>query len=202
MSSMPTTSLSLMAKLLASPVDQAAWEQWVRRYVDAIYGWCRRWGLQDADARNLTQEVLTRVFLHLHTYDRTKARFRVWLRTVTRNQWNDLIKQQAKEPPGSGDSQILELLHKEPALEDLVKLLEVEFDLDQAFAAVQKRVEPATWDAFRLKVMQGLTADEVARRTGKTMDMVYIAVSRVRKLLEEELHRSDDEGPEMTEDAP
>ena len=44
------TSASLLARLGDAPRDQAAWRQFVQRYGGQIYGWCRHWKLQEADA--------------------------------------------------------------------------------------------------------------------------------------------------------
>jgi DNA-directed RNA polymerase specialized sigma24 family protein len=44
-----------------SPLDQAAWNEFVERYGRRIYGWCRQWGLQEADAEDVTQDVLLRL---------------------------------------------------------------------------------------------------------------------------------------------
>ena len=53
------TRLSLLTRIAKpGPVDQLAWEEFVDQYGPMIYHWCRRWGLQDADAKDVTQQVL------------------------------------------------------------------------------------------------------------------------------------------------
>jgi hypothetical protein len=54
----PETSLTLLARLRDTPADQGAWGAFVARYGRKIYGWCRHWGLQEADAEDVTQVVL------------------------------------------------------------------------------------------------------------------------------------------------
>ena len=44
------TSPTLLAWLQRAPTDQAAWGEFVERYGTRIYGWCRQWKLQEADA--------------------------------------------------------------------------------------------------------------------------------------------------------
>ena len=46
------TSASLLARLRLAPADQTAWAEFVNRYGRKIYGWCRHWGLQEADAQD------------------------------------------------------------------------------------------------------------------------------------------------------
>ena len=51
----PETDLSLLKKLKVRPTDDVAWHEFVARYGEKILGWCRSWGLQDADAADVTQ---------------------------------------------------------------------------------------------------------------------------------------------------
>ena len=57
MGSLPTTRASLLVRLRDSG-DADAWRQFVRIYAPVVYGYARKRGLQDADAADLTQEVL------------------------------------------------------------------------------------------------------------------------------------------------
>src|SRR3954467_695035 len=85
------TSASLLVRLQQAPADQAAWAEFLRRYGDQIHGWCRRWGLQEADALDLTQDVLFKLVraMQAFRYDPSQ-RFRGWLKTVAHHAWQDL----------------------------------------------------------------------------------------------------------------
>ena len=61
--------------------------------------------------------------------------------------------------------------------------------LEQARAYVCQRVEPQTWQAFRLTALDGLPAAEVAGQVGLEVAAVYKAKSRVLRLLREETQR-------------
>src|SRR4051812_13134514 len=80
------TRASLLFRLQETPGDRLAWEHFAARYGPMVLAWCRRWGLQDADAADVTQDVLTRLTQKLpeFRYDPAK-RFRGWLRTVTQH---------------------------------------------------------------------------------------------------------------------
>ena len=56
----PTTRHSLIVKL-RDPADTAAWREFVAIYEPLVYRLARRKGLQDADARDLCQEVFRTV---------------------------------------------------------------------------------------------------------------------------------------------
>jgi RNA polymerase sigma-70 factor (ECF subfamily) len=65
------------------PTDQAAWSEFNERYGRKIYGWCRHWHLQQADAEEVTQEVLLKLIQKLRTFRFDPARsFRAWPKTV------------------------------------------------------------------------------------------------------------------------
>ena len=78
------TSASLLGRLRHQPTDQEAWSEFVDRYGEKIYGWCRRWHLQDADAKDVTQAVLASLCIKMRTFSYDPGlSFRGWLRTLT-----------------------------------------------------------------------------------------------------------------------
>ena len=105
-----------------------------------------------------------------------------WLR------WNDFI-------PASD-----ELLKKEiaPAAEKVlgiklnIQKLEQAFDyelLEAAKVQVRLRVAPHTWEAFQLVAIEGLPVAEVAASVHMQVAMVYVAKSKVQKMLREEIQK-------------
>jgi RNA polymerase sigma-70 factor (ECF subfamily) len=52
---------------------------------------------------------------------------------------------------------------------------------------VRLRVAPHTWEAFRLAALEGLPVAEVAARVDLQVAMVYVAKSKVQKMLQEEI---------------
>src|SRR5436853_119899 len=105
------TSETLLGRLCQSPDDPAAWDRFVERYGPKIYGWCRSWRLQDADAEDVTQDVLLRLARTLRSfaYDPSRS-FRGWLRTVTHNAYADFLADGRRPDSGSGDSGVLQVL--------------------------------------------------------------------------------------------
>src|SRR5438093_13499716 len=87
-----STSASLLARLRHAPMDQAAWRQFVQRYGGQIYGWCRHWRLQEADALDVTQDVLLKLAAKMcsFSYDSSRS-FRGWLRTLAHHAWRDFV---------------------------------------------------------------------------------------------------------------
>jgi RNA polymerase sigma-70 factor (ECF subfamily) len=191
--SIARTSPTLLARLQREPGNQAAWGEFLRRYTPRIYAWCRRWNLQPADAEEVTQNVLVKLVTRLTTfaYDPSRS-FRAWLKTLTHHAWVDYLDTLKGRAAGGDDSQVLQRLESIEARDDLVQRLEAEFDLEvmeEAMTRVQSRVEPQTWEAFRLLSVEGLSGREAAERIPMKEAMVFVARGRVLKLLREEIQK-------------
>ena len=96
--------------------------------------------------------------------------------------------------PAAGGSQGLELLQTVEAREDLVRRLDEEFDrdlFDEAAARVRARVTPRTWEAFERTAVKGESGAEAAQALGMKVATVFVATSKVQKMLREELEALD-----------
>ena len=149
-----STRVSLLGRLRLTPTDQEAWSEFVERYGRQVYAWCRQWGLQEADAEDVTQNVLADLARQMRTFEyQPSGRFRSWLRTIAHRAWCDLLAGRKTATTGSGDSAILGLLHSALARDDLLEYLDAECErelLELAMSQVRQRVEANTWEAFHL----------------------------------------------------
>jgi RNA polymerase sigma-70 factor (ECF subfamily) len=194
--SVDPTSATLLERVGRNPNDEAAWARFVELYGSKIRGWCRRWGLQEADTEDVTQEVLLRLAQKLGTFQYDQSRsFRGWLRTVTHNALASYLADRKRQCSGSGDDAVLEQLQTVQARDDLVEHLKEQFDAEivaMACARARARVETLTWEAFRLTAYEGISGDEVAARLGMTRANVFKAKSRVMRFLREEIKQLDE----------
>jgi RNA polymerase sigma-70 factor (ECF subfamily) len=191
------TSETLLGRLRQTPADQSAWEEFVARYGQRLEGWCRQWGLQDADAQDVAQTVLLKLLraMQLFRYDPSQ-KFRGWLKTVTHHAWQDLAR--SRKAVGAGGDAAEEPLQSLAARDDLATRLEAAYEkelFDQALERVRPRVQPQTWDAFRLTALDGLSGADAAARLGLPVTSVYKAKSNVQKLLEAEVRYLEGEAP-------
>jgi RNA polymerase sigma factor (sigma-70 family) len=189
------TRVTLLDRLRLEPADPGHWAEFVDVYGGRVYAWCRRWGLQEADARDVTQIVLLKLAGRMRdfAYDPGKS-FRAWLKTVAHHAWRDFVEARDRPGRGSGDSQVRSLLEAAAAPADLAAELEAGADqelFDLAARRVRLRVAPQTWDAFRLTTADGLSGAEAAARTGLQVAQVYVAKRRVLKMLQDEVARLD-----------
>lgn len=174
-----------------------AWEQFVEIYTPLIYGFCRQHGLQDADAADVSQDVMRAVARSIgkFEYDPQRGWFRTWLLTITRNRLRSFLAAKKREPHGDGQTTTPDYL-------EAIVSPETESDWDAAYhrrlfavAAEQVRAEvhESTWQAFWQTACDEQHGQAVARNLGMSVGAVYIARSRVLARLRERLRAIDGE---------
>lgn len=190
------TRASLLMRLRLNDRDQTAWHAFVDRYGPQIFAWCRHWGLQENDAEDVTQTVLLKLAEKLRGFEYDPARrFRSWLKTVAQHTWVDLMRDRQRVGQGTGGTTALTQFQEVAAREDLEARLEAVYDLellDEAMARVKERVEPHTWEAFRLTALEQVSVPDVSARLNLPAAVVYKARSKVQKMLREEMEAMDE----------
>lgn len=201
----PVTRPSLLVRI-RDLKNQRAWDEFVEIYTPLVYGYCRRRGLQDADAADVSQEVMRAVALAIRKfeYDRQRGRFREWLFTVIRSKLQNFLANRLKHPQGTGESEMHQFLEAQPAPEE-----EANWDKEYdhrlfRWAAGQIRGEftNSTWQAFWQTAIEERPGKEVAARAGLSVGAVYIARSRVLARLKEKVASIAGEGPPWMAESP
>jgi RNA polymerase sigma factor (sigma-70 family) len=165
--------------------DRSAWEQFVALYAPMIYRFVRRRGLQDADAADVTQEVLRVVAAKARCleYDPAVGSFRAWLFTVTRHTLINVHKRQSRHPRGTGDMAMNHRLDAQPApAPDEKEVWEQEYRnsrLNWAAERVRVQCTDTTWQSFWRTAVDGESPRAVAESLGMSVGAVHIAKSRV-----------------------
>ena len=190
----PATSASLLLRI-RDRGDHAAWSRFVEVYQPLIHGFARKHGLQEADAADLTQEVLRAVARAAERldYDPRRGTFRGWLFTVVRNKLRNFLEARQRQVQGSGDTGVLEALNAQPTPIDGP---EEEWDREYerrlftwAAEQVKGTVQESTWQAFWQTAVEGKAGQEVAQSLGLTVAAVYLAKSRVMARLKEQIRQ-------------
>jgi RNA polymerase sigma-70 factor (ECF subfamily) len=198
MSETPATRLSLLVRL-SDARDDAAWNQFVELYAPLVYGFARKHGLQDADAADLTQDVLQAVSRGIRRldYDPRLGTFRGWLFTVVRNKLRNFLVAQKRPGRGTGDSDAQHRLQELPAKDDdQTAWWDQEYEQRVfAWAAQQVRghFSDSTWRAFWQTAVEGKTGPEVARALKLSVAAVYLAKGRVMSRLKDLIRETLDE---------
>lgn len=189
MTDFPETRESLLAQV-CSPANREAWDQFASIYRPVIYRLARRRGLQDADAQDLAQQVLIAVASAIGDWEKANesVRFRHWLRRVTRNA---IINAATRRPHdrAAGGASMQDLLLSQGSVDPQSEAqIELEYRRElylRAARMVRRDVEPDSWRAFELTVIENRDIDAAALELRKPVGSIYAARSRIMRRLRE-----------------
>jgi RNA polymerase sigma-70 factor (ECF subfamily) len=196
MAEIPATRASLLVRL-RDPRDNAAWREFVDLYAPLIYHYARRQGLQDADAVDLSQEVLLAVVgaVGRLEYDPQRGAFRSWLFTVVRRKLSNWRRGERIRPHGSGDGAQERLLEQASECPPSEAEWQAEWQ-DRLYAwacdQIRRDVSETTWQAFWSTAIDGRPGNQVAGELGLSIAAVYRARSRVLARLKELLRSAEE----------
>jgi RNA polymerase sigma factor (sigma-70 family) len=198
MSDAPATRLSLLVRLRDAR-DDGAWSQFVEIYAPLVFGFARKHGLQDADAADLTQDVLQAVSggIRKLDYDSRRGSFRGWLFTVARNKLRNFLAAQKLPGRCTGNEHAQQLLQELPAREDEQSAWwDQEYErrvFSWAADQVRSAFQESTWQAFWQTAIEGKTGPEVAKNLELSVAAVYLAKGRVMERLKQTVRQTLDE---------
>lgn len=196
MNESPTTRYTLIQRLQL-PCDNLAWQEFAEIYEPVVYRLARAKGFQDADAKDVCQEVMATVAHAIHKWqpDPSLGTFRGWLLRITRNLMVNFVAAKQFRLRGTGDSLFLRFLDQQPDSSQGPSTFDTEYRREVfQWAARQVRagLQADTWDAFWLSSVEGWPIEQVAQRTGKSVGAVYAARSRVMAKLRVTVARYSD----------
>lgn len=181
MSLLPDTRYSLLARL-SDPGDVEAWSEFVEIYQDAIYRYSRSRGLQDSDAREVVQRVLLAIHAAAGGWEPSgrPGSFRGWLLETARRVCLRALRERSRNHAVGGSS-VVERLRELSAPEQVD---DCERDWQRwafcwAAGQIEREIEPATWRAFWLTAVEGVSSAEAARLLEIRIGTVYAAKCRV-----------------------
>ena len=178
--------------------DDDAWNQFIELYAPLIYAYLRKRNIQDADAGDLTQDVLSSVTSAANefTYD-PKARFIQRLVADCDTKQDAEFPVSRKETPGRvvETAGVQRAIEEKTAEEDDRTQWDLEYErrlFEWAAEKCRSEFQDTTWQAFWMTAVENQTAASVAS-TAETLNVtvgaVYVAKSRVTARLRQD-HRS------------
>ncbi|MEO1619072.1 MAG: sigma-70 family RNA polymerase sigma factor [Planctomycetota bacterium] len=179
----PDTRPSILLRL-RDPQDREAWQQFASVYRGVIYRVAARYGMQDADAADLEQEVLIRISRSIERFehDPAHAKFRTWLGQVIRSA---IVDQHRKRPREQGtgltESEVHHLEWLDEAYEEDCRS-EI---LRWASRRIRGEFTESSWQAFWKTTIDQRPVTEVAKELGKSIGAIYTSRSRVIRRLRE-----------------
>ncbi|MGB7343990.1 MAG: sigma-70 family RNA polymerase sigma factor [Pirellulaceae bacterium] len=197
----PETRASLILRL-SDPADDLAWAEFLQVYEPMLFRLASRWGLQEADAREIVQETLLAVAKSISKFsdDQHDGSFRRWLATITRNKLADHLARRSRQESGSGDTDVHRWLDQQASDTSSASIWDWN-EKRQVFAwaaeNVRSQVSDPTWQAFYRTNVQGESVKQVAADLGMREGMIYVARSRVMSRLRKAVQLWTDSSDEV-----
>jgi RNA polymerase sigma-70 factor (ECF subfamily) len=172
---------------LRRPQNADAWRRFVALATPFLFDVARRYGLQEADAADVLQDIFAVLARKLPTFQYQPAQsFRSWLRTVLLNRCRDRGRRLAAAVVLPAGRTVPEVATPDPADlfadEEYCRALAV-----RALDLMRAEFAETTWRACWEQIVNDRPAAEVARELGITCNMAYLARSRVLARLRREL---------------
>jgi RNA polymerase sigma-70 factor (ECF subfamily) len=148
--------------------------------------------MQDADAREVVQEVLISVMGAIDRFDVDGAgSFRGWLSRITRNETIDRLRTLSSRKEMLDASGVARKLEQQ-AIDESTESIRDEFDSARrkqlflwAAVHVRSRTGEVNWMAFWKTSVDGIAIDQVATELGISEGAVYVARCRILKRIRE-----------------
>jgi RNA polymerase sigma-70 factor (ECF subfamily) len=187
-----STSSSLLAR--ARNGDPEAWRRLVALYGPLVFHWLRRWGVNESDAADISQEVFRSVARSIAKFRRESARdsFTGWLYTITANAVRKWWQKRQALPDSPGGTDFQQQLANLPTTEQAVPEDSVQETAElllrrRALQLIREATDAVHWAAFEQTTLEGQTALEVAQNLGLTPAAVRQIKSRILRKLRETL---------------
>jgi len=193
-----TTSLSMLGELAEG--SESAWTRFESRYRSWLMSHCLRSGLSEADADDVTQEVMFKIFKAVGNFDRQRnGSFRKWMLLVTRSRIADLFrksKRSREEPcsesfventPTAGTESDKQT--EEPSSSALD-------EFERKMALLRSQSSDRDIEILIEYLGKGRQAEDIAAEHGTTANAVYLVKSRVIKRIYDILNPGPSTGEE------
>jgi RNA polymerase sigma-70 factor (ECF subfamily) len=195
----PPETRETLIRRLPNAADVEAWDAFVGIYEPLLFRLARGRGMQQADAEDFVQEVLTAVIKSIDRWvaDDDRGPFRAWLFRIASNLAVNFLTRPKHQRLGTGDSQIAKWLEQQPARKtDSAELFLKEYRRELfrwAAECVRNQVSEPQWMVFWLTSVEQRPIAEVAREFGMSVGSVYIARSRVTKRIRDMIREHEEQ---------
>jgi RNA polymerase sigma factor (sigma-70 family) len=178
-----TTRFTVIEKIRTG--DEIGWEEFVETYKPLIILRGRDRGLLEHEITDLVQDVILNLFEtgSILKFDRQYGKFRNYLKAIIDRRAVDIFRRRREREHSLSDLMDEGFAPESPdfeALEQNWTKAWYQHILDVALEAVAPEVSQKTYDAFRMLVVDGKSAQAVADAMGISTNSVYVAKHRVQ----------------------
>jgi len=185
-----STNISLLARVQSN--EEPAWELLVELYAPMIYSRCRRvHNMEPGEAENVGQEVFKAVARSIAKFRRQReGSFRKWLRVIIDNKCTDHFRK-GKVAVAEGGSFAQTRIEAVP--DPLAASAELDSEVEelsekamlmrQAMKLAQNEFSTQHWNIFWDVAVEERDRRDTAEKFKVSDNVVYLAISRIRKRL-------------------
>lgn len=188
----PETRWSLVVRL-QDERDEAAWYEFIAEYEPFLLTFLQRRGLQDADAQDVAQQVLTSICQSVSNYkpDGRPGAFRRWMSTIARHAAIKFLQRKSRQPDSGGGTQFLARMNDIATTDDdpVARQEYQQAVFAWAVSRVKDEFRESTWNAFWETTVNHRPIDVVAKELDLSTGAIYMARSRVMARLKAQVAR-------------
>lgn len=155
--------------------SEAAFERIFDRYKTALYAICYRYTRNEADSRELVQDIFIKIYRHIKDFN-GRSKFFTWLYRIAVNTCLSFQRKQHRMPPPVPESAVTVPMEERIIMKKAI---------DEAIDHLPKRQRMV----FALRHYEGFSFSEIASIMGITSGAAkanhYHAIRRLRSLLKE-----------------
>lgn len=159
-------ALADAVEAIAASADQDAFTRVFDHFAPRVKGYLMKLGLGNAEAEELTQEVMVTVWRKAGTFDRRQASVGTWIFRIARNRRIDAFRRELRADYDQDDPVLQPA--PEPAPSDGVEAA----DREEAVAHAMRQLPPEQMELIRRAFYEGLSHREIADATGLPLGTV------------------------------
>ena len=192
------TRVTLLERLRTGK-DQTAWLEFESTYRAFIFSLILRMGIPNADAEDISQTVLTKVWQKIEDfeYNRNRGKFHNWLAAMTRNTVKDFFRTKKNFITGRDAIEYQEIYDsiEQQVLPDIEKLAREEWILhitNLAWENIKNDLHENKRRVFKY-ISQEITNPEIAQKLGISETSVRVYKAEVFEKMRTEINRLNQE---------
>ena len=192
------TRVTLLERLRTGK-DQTAWLEFESTYRAFIFSLILRMGIPNADAEDISQTVLTKVWQKIEDfeYNRNRGKFHNWLAAMTRNTVKDFFRTKKNFITGRDAVEYQEIYDsiEQQVLPDIEKLAREEWILhitNLAWENIKNDLHENKRRVFKY-ISQEITNPEIAQKLGISETSVRVYKAEVFEKMRTEINRLNQE---------
>jgi len=184
------TSYTLLERAL-NLNDDAAWEEVMEKYKSFVYFILRERGIPESDMDDIVQVIVSELATRLHTFDKSKGKFRSWFAQIIKNKAIHYYRRSGSynRKLDRYKSLVIDIGSAEDTkFQDQIETEWLNYLAQLAMDRVSLSYRTSVIDVFKAS-LNGNSTSKIALEYGITEQTVYTYRTRVKQSLKLEMQR-------------